>query len=230
MQNKKITSLLFALSVVILALGSVVSLTITRKKFLENFNSMNNFYKQTLFLTGQSKREEAKIQYDQLVTSFSEFKTKYSSYKPYVIRADSQFDQDLEVVSKIIVSTKDGVYSGDLPATHKQLEEVRPIFQEMFKRNGFSMLSMALVDFHDIMEEIIAAADEKDTKKFLEVYPKVDAALIAIEKEDDSTEIKLIRKNLNDLKTLGETGKVDELPAKAAELKASFIKVYLVKG
>lgn len=236
MQNKKINSnskttvLLFVLTVAILAIGSFASMTITRKKFLENFNGMNGYYKQALFLTGQGKREESKVQYDLLASSYSDFSNKYSSYKPYVIRGDSKFDQDLKNVSKIISSSKDGVYSGDLPATHKQLEAVRPIFQEMFKRNGFSMLSMALVDFHDIMEEIITAADAKDVKQILAVYSSVDSALVAIEKEDNSPEIQVIRKNLVDLKALGETGKVDQLSAKAAELKSSFIKVYLVKG
>ena len=100
----------------------------------------------------------------------------------------------------------------------------------MFKRNGFSMLSMALVDFHDIMEEVIAAADAKDINQLLAVYPNVDNALVAIEKEDNSPEIQVIRKNLNDLKSLADSGKQGELSAKAAELKTSFIKVYLVKG
>ncbi len=100
----------------------------------------------------------------------------------------------------------------------------------MFKRNGFSMLSMALVDFHDIMEEIIAAADEKDASRVISVYPKVNEALAAVEKEDSSNEIQLIRKNLDSLKQLAEENRSDQLSAKAAELKTSFIKVYLVKG
>lgn len=224
------TVLLLIIAAAILIIGSFFSNTVTRKKFLENFNSMNNYYKQALFLTGQGKREEAKVQYDLLVSSYSDFSAKYLEYKPLVIRSDERFSQDLAEVSKIISSAKDGVYSGDLPATHKQLEAVRPIFQEMFKRNGFSMLSMALVDFHDIMEEIIAAADAKDIKQLLAVYPNVDNALVAIEKEDNSPEIQVIRKNLKDLKSLADSGKLDQLSAKAAELKTSFIKVYLVKG
>ncbi len=228
--NSKTTVLLLILTVVLLAIGSFASITITRKKFLENFNGMNGYYKQALFLTGQGKREEAKVQYDLLVSGFASFSAKYSNYKPYVIRTDYQFDQDLKSVSQIISSAKDGVYNGDLPATHKQLEAVRPIFQEMFKRNGFSMLSMALVDFHDIMEEIITASDAKNSAEVLKVYPKTDLALKAIEVEDNSAEIKVIRKNLDDLKSLAEQGKDTSLSAKAGELKSSFIKVYLVKG
>jgi len=230
MQNQKITISLLALSVVIITAGSFGSIVVTRKKFLEDFNQMNGYYKQTLFLTGQSKRDEAKIQYDLLTTEYARLSAKYASYRPYVIKNDSQFSADLSNVGKIIAGTKDGVYAGDLPATHKELEAVRPVFQEMFKRNGFSMLSMALVDFHDIMEEIIAAADAKDTNQVISVYPKVNEALIAVEKEDNASEIQTIRKNLDSLKQLAEEGKSDQLSAKAAELKASFIKVYLVKG
>lgn len=228
MSNQKI--MLAGLAIAILGIGSFISLTITRKKFLEDFNRMNGYYKQALFLTGQNKRDEAKIQYDLLVINYEQFNQKYSSYKPYVIRQDDKFNSDLEIVKNLIANAKDGVYGGDLPATHKQLEEIRPIFQEMFKRNGFSMLSMALVDFHDIMEEIISAADAKNAEQVLEVYPKVDSALAAVEKEENSAEIQVIRKNLDDLKNLALNNKTDELTAKAAELKTSFIKVYLVKG
>jgi len=230
MQNQKITIGLLALSAFIIAAGSFGSIVITRKKFLEDFNQMNGYYKQALFLTGQAKRDEARAQYDLLTKEYAKFSAKYSIYRPYVIKHDNQFSNDLVSVGKIIVSAKDGVYAGDLPTTHKELETVRPIFQEMFKRNGFSMLSMALVEFHDIMEEIIAAADVKDVSLTLSVYPKVNEALLAVEKEDQSSEIKDIRKNLEILRQLAEQGKSDQLSAKAAELKASFIKVYLVKG
>jgi hypothetical protein len=237
MQNKiihtgeyKTTLALIALSLVMMGVGSFASITITRKKFLENFNHMNGYYKQTLFLTGQSKREEAKAQYDLLAEAYTKFHDTYRVYRPFSIRSDMKLSQDLVTVEKVLKGVKDGVYTGDLPQTHKQLEAVRPIFQEMFKRNGFSMLSMALVDFHDIMETIIAASDVKNAAEVLTVYPQVDAALRAIETEDTSTEIQTIRTNLEAVKAAAESGAVESLPSKAAALKASFIKVYLVKG
>lgn len=228
--NHKITILLIILSLVILGVGSFASMTITRKIFLEDFNRMNSFYKQTLFLTGQSKRDDAKLQYDNLFDAYTEFQNKYQFYRPYVIRNDNKFSEDLANVKSVITSVKDGVYVGDLPQTHKQLEVIRPIFQDMFKRNGFSLLSMALVDFHDIMEKLITAADTKDAKQLLEVYPEANSALQIIEKEDASGDIQVIRKKLDDLRNLAKSGQVEYLSAKAAELKASFIKVYLQKG
>jgi len=230
MQNHKVTLILAGISLAILVIGSYVSITITRKKFLEDFNRMNGYYKQALFLTGQSKRDEAKQQYDLWRTAFGEFSKKYATYRPLAIRADAKFSSDLNTVEEIITAAKDGVYTGDLPATHKQLETVRPIFQEMFKRNNFSMLSMALVDFHDLMEKTIAAADAKDSQSLLASYPEVDNALKAIEKEDNSSEVQTIRKNLEELKSLANENNSNALSAKAAELKTSFIKVYLKKG
>lgn len=230
MQNQKVTVGLLALAIAIIVGGSFGSIVVTRKKFLEDFNHMNGYYKQALFLTGQGKREEAKAQYDLFANAFGDFSNKYQSYRPFVIKNDQKFGTNLTQVALLIKVTKDGVYTGDLAQTHRELEAVRPIFQDVFKRNGFSMLSMALVDFHDIMEELIAASDAKDTTTLLAAYPRVDAALVAIEQEDNSAEIQVIRKNLEDLKELASNGKVEQLSAKAAELKASFIKVYLVKG
>lgn len=230
MSKKKIAIILMTLSIVIITAGCYGNRVVGRKIFLEDFNQMNGYYKQALFLTGQSKRAEAGVQYELLVKQYAVFSAKYSSYRPYAIKNDEQFSKDLATIGEIIASSKDGVTSGDLVATHKQLEAVRPILQEMFKRNGFSMLSMALVDFHDIMEEIIEAADARDPKLVLSVYPKVSEALSAVEKEDSSSEIRTIREKLESLKQSADEGESDSLAAKAAELKSSFIKVYLVKG
>ena len=39
---------------------------------------------------------------------------------------------------------------------------LEPIFQDILKRNNFSLLAISLVDFHDVMETVIEAADTKD--------------------------------------------------------------------
>lgn len=228
--SPKITSLLVLLFIVLFAAESYGSMIITRKKFLEAFNHMNGFYKQTLFLTGQSKRNEAIVQYDLFVAAYSDFSNSYAIYRPYVLRKDMKFSQDIQSVQEIIRSVKDGVYSGDLAQTHKKLEEVRPIFQELFKRNGFSMESMALVDFHDLMEKLIASADAKDSAGVLSAYTSASESLQIVEKEDTSEEIGKIRAALEILKKHAEQNMVDVLLKDAAELKKQFIVVYLVKG
>lgn len=211
-------------------IASMASIKITQNKFLEDFNQMNGFYKQTLFLTGQGKRDEARANYDQWAIEFQKFSQKYSSYKPYVLKKDSQFDSDLDKVSSIISDTKSGVYEGDLPSTHVKLEAVRPVFQEMFKRNGFTMLAIALTDFHDSMEKLIAAADAKKPADIISNYPESSGILAQVEAELNDAGIKAIRQNLEDLLSLAKDNKADDLSKKAAELKSSFVKVYLIKG
>jgi hypothetical protein len=218
---------LFLISTII---GSAASIKITQNKFLEDFNKMNGFYKQALFLTGQNKRDEAKSNYDLWVSEYQVFTQKYSQYRPFVLKNDNQFDSNLATIKVIIDESKAGVYTGDLPATHKKLEEVRPIFQEMFKRNGFSMLAITLTDFHDSMEKLITAADEKKSEDVIKNYPESDGILKQVEEQLNDDSIKAIRKNMDDLLKLAQENKNQDLSKKAAEMKSSFVKVYLIKG
>ena len=138
---------------------------LTRKIFLEDFNAMNHFYKQTLFLTGKGEREKAIANYDQWVPALEKFQNKYSTYRPYTLRNDAQFSADLVQVKGMMQAVEEGVKTGDLQQAHLDLEKVRPVFQQLFKRNGFSMLAVALVDFHDSMELILDSANAKNAEK-----------------------------------------------------------------
>ena len=223
-------SFLIILFVLILIGGGVISNTITKKKFLEDYGKMNGFYKQTLFLTGQNKRDEAIVNYESWKAEFAVFNTKYSTYKPYALRNDREFNNDISKVSAILLAAKTGVYSGDLSATHKKLEEVRPLFQAMFKRNGFSLFALLLTDFHDAMEKNIEAADAKNSEGVIKTYVESNKLLMQIEQESQTEDIKAIRANLDGLLQLANEGKTEELSKKAAELKSSFVKVYLQRG
>jgi len=130
----------------------------------------------------------------------------------------------------MMLSVKEAVKSGDLKQAHLDLEKIRPVFQEQFKRNGFSMLSVALVDFHDAMELMLDTANAKDAVKTVDLFEKVNIKLQAIEAEANDAEIQAIRSNLDALHTLAKEGKVDALPAQADRLKTSFVKVYLKRG
>jgi hypothetical protein len=223
--------IVLAVSVVALAVaGSFASVFFTKKLFLEDFNRMNGFYKQTLFDTGQNKRAESVANYEALVAEYARFSGKYAGYRPYVIRNDAEFGADVLAAKSIIMGLDSNVRTGNLPEAHKDFEAVRPIFQDMLKRNGFSMLSVALVDFHDAMETVITLADAKDPAGVISAYPDADMKLKAVEEAADDAEIMAIRRNLDSVKELAEEGKTDLLPAKAAELKSSFVKVYLDRG
>jgi hypothetical protein len=215
---------------VVLLAGSYASVFFSRKIFIEDFNAMNNYYKQALFQTGQNNRDKAVINYEQWVSEYAKFEKKYMVYQPYAIKGDHKWSNDLKKVKDIIADVHDHVYTGDLHQAHLTLEQVRPIFQDVFKRNGFSMLSIALVDFHDAMELILDAANAKDPQKVIALYPQSEEKLKAVEQVTNDDEIQAIHKNLDELFKLAQDNKIEELPGKADKLKSSFVKVYLKRG
>ena len=202
----------------------------SRKFFLEDYAQMNDSYKQLLFNTGKGKRAESISYYEKLIPAYAAFQKKYTDYKPYALKWDVRLDADLEKIGTLLNEIKDDIYNGDLAATHTRLEEIRGIEQEIFKRNGFSMLAVALVDFHDIMETVIQWADTQDTQKILDTYPLADEKLKEVEVELNDEGIQAIRKNLDTIRDMARNNQIDELAKQWAELKASFVKVYLIKG
>jgi hypothetical protein len=216
--------------VAVLVGGSYGSNFMTRKLFLEDFNAMNDHYKQTLFLTGKNERAKATEKYDLLLPAFARFQAKYSAYRPYALKNDTQLSADLLAVHGMLQGVNEQVRTGDLQQAHLALEKVRPVFQQVFKRNGFSMLAVALVDFHDDMELMLEAAASKNADKLVAVYPQVSDKLKAIEAEANDAEIQTIRKNLDALLSQAEAKTLDALPAAADALKTSFVKVYLKRG
>ena len=216
--------------VLFLAGASYASNFFTRKLFVEDFNAMNDHYKQTLFLTGKNEREKAIEKYAMLMPAYHVFQKKYASYKPFALKNDRQFDADLERVNSMLVNVNEIVRVGDLHQAHLDLEKVRPVFQEIFKRNGFSLLAVALVDFHDAMESMLEAANEKNRALLLSLYPQVSEKLKMVEAEANDAEIQLIRKNLDDLFELAKSGQVEQLRAKGDMLKSTFVKTYLQRG
>ncbi|MCX6678636.1 MAG: hypothetical protein NTU95_11940 [Methanothrix sp.] len=209
------------------ASGTGQNQTANDSLFLEDFNRVNDPYKETLFATGQGRRNESINYYANLTVALTAFQEKYKDFRPAVIKADEQFSGDMMNASAIISDVKDGVYTGNLTEAHKKLEEVRPIFQKILNRNGLLPLSVALVDFHDVMELVLDAANNKDASKVEEVYPKADEKLRAVEAISSDPGIISIRANLDEVLSLAKENKTAELPAKAGDLKASYVKVYL---
>lgn len=207
--------------------GSSQNQTANNSLFLEDFNRVNNPYKETLFATGQGQRNESINLYANLTVALTAFQEKYKDYRPPAIASDKQFSGDMVNVSAIISDVKDDVYTGNLTQAHKKLEEIRPIFQKILSRNGLLPMSVALVDFHDVMEQVLDAANNKDASMVLVVYPKADEKLQAVEAISSEPGIKSIRANLDEVMSLAKENKAEELPAKAGDLKASYVRVYL---
>ncbi len=210
--------------------GSYGSAFFSRKLFLEEFNAMNHFYKQTLFLTGKNERESAVANWEKMVSGYATFQRKYSLYQPYALRSDRQLVSDLQQVSEMMTRVEPLVRQGDLHQAHLDLEKIRPVFQDIFKRNGFSMLAVALVDFHDAMELILDAANAKNAEKIKQLHPVLSDKFKPVELEANDAEIQAIRKNLDELLALAQAGNLGALPAQADQLKSSFVKVYLKRG
>jgi hypothetical protein len=227
----RVTMSMFVLLVGLLLVGgSYGSNFFSKKVFLEEYNVMNNYYKQALFASGNNDRAQAVQNYEQLTVAYGDFQTKYTAYHPYAIKGDAQFNPDLVNIAGIIQEANEEIHTGDLHEAHLTLEAVRPAFQEIFKRNNFAMLSIALVDFHDAMELILDAATDKDAQQIIALYPQVSERLKTVENETNDAEIQAIRQNLDSLLNLAQQGQTEALAAKAAELKSSFVKVYLTRG
>jgi hypothetical protein len=133
-------------------------------------------------------------------------------------------------VKVVVTSLESGVTSGDLSSVHKELETVRPVFQDILKRNGFSLFAVYLVDFHDAMEKVIAGADAKDAQAVITAYEEANEKLLSVESVENDAEIQIIRQKLEQVVSSARSGRLDVLSSQAGELKTSFVKVYLKRG
>ncbi len=228
--NKVINYSLLALLVVILVGGSYASMFFTKKIFIEDFSVMNNVYKQTLYNTGQDNRTESIANYEKLLAELPKFQAKYQNYKPYAIKADSKFNSDIAGVILTVKGVKDEIYSGDLIVLHIKLEEVKNVFQDILKRNNFSLLGITMLDFHDAMEVAVEAGADKDANGVINAYPNANEKLQAVEVMVNDSEIQAIRTNLEALWSAAKDNKIEELPKLGTDLKTSFVKTYLKRG
>ena len=224
-----IATSIFAI-IFIVAGGFFIGAKMSQEKFLNDFNEMNGHYKQALFETGQGNREVAVREYDLFVTSTEAFALKYASSRPAKLQDDVLFNTDFEKVLSDAKSSKENVYTGNLSVAHKQLEQIRPVFNELLRRNDLSLLSVVLVDFHDSMENVLDAANSKDASLVLTTYDEASVKLIAVESELNDADIQNIRVQLDLIKALAVANNLSELPSQAGKLKSSYVNVYLSKG
>ena len=92
------------------------------------------------------------------------------------------------------------------------------------------MLGIALSDFHDAMEIAVDAGEAKNAEAVIAAYPEADARLRIVEEAANDEDIQLIRKNLEALKLSAENNRLEDLVRQGADLKSSYIKVYLKRG
>ncbi|MBU2566498.1 DUF2892 domain-containing protein [Patescibacteria group bacterium] len=209
--------------------GSYASIFFTKKAFLDDYNQMNNPYKQVLYQTGQVNQDEVNKYILDWQNEWKMFSEKYNLYRPWSVAFDNQFNDDLQKIEDLQNQSAAIISQGDLSEAHLKLEQVRPIFNDMLKRNGFSLEAVALVDFHDAMEVVLEAAEKKDAQAVLIAYSEADNKLKELEVIVNDQEIQEIRANLEAVKSAADFS-VDQLPDLAAKLKSSYVKVYLKRG
>lgn len=219
--------ILVVLILLVSVAGSYASSFFTKKMFIEDFNLVNGTYKQTLYNTGQGKRAESIENYEALVSKLAWFQERYSSYKPVAIRGDKEFDSDIKKIVAAVDAADSDVRGGDLGSAHVQLEPIRSMFQTVLKRNDFSMLGMALSDFHDAMEVVVDAASKKDSGGVILSLVEADMRLKAAEEIADTKDIRDIREKLDQLASAAKEEKTDALPQYGSDLKSSFVRAYL---
>jgi hypothetical protein len=210
--------------------ASYASIFFTKKIFLEDYGRVNGYYKQALFATGQAQLEDSQTYFGDFEQEFGTFTEKYAAYRPYAISRDQQFTGDMNDIAQIVKETKPLIGADTLKPAHLALERVRPIFQDILRRNGFSLLAVSLVDFHDAMEEVLTAAQAKDAAGVATAYAHADERLKVVEQISNDADIQAIRAALEEVQKASAQGALDELPTKAADLKKNFVKVYLQRG
>lgn len=200
--------------------ASYLSIFFSDKMFLNDFKTVNNYYKKTLFNTAQDKRTDSITNYEQFMAHLGKFRSKYSHFRPFSIKDDKQFDHDIARIFEI-TSTTEEVYYGDLSKAHKNLETIRPIFAELLKRSHFSLYQESLNDLADQVDVMVEAAENKDKDMILKSYYAADEFLMQVESESQgkSTDV---RTKIEELHYLAEKGSLDKLPEKGEELEQSF--------
>lgn len=229
-ENKKIYKTLLIILIAFLVIGIVVSNLYTKKIFLKDFKNFNDEYKRLLSSTSQEQRGESINNYNLLIEDFEYFSDKYSAYKPYAIRGDNEFEKDLGTIKISIDGVKEKIVHGNLSAAYFNLESIRPVTNDMLRRNGLDDEKVKIADFYVTIEIINDAVDEKDLQKVLNAYSIANEKLKDIEASVNTTDVQLMRANLESIRSLSKNGEIDKLPSRVAELKSNYLRIYMKSG
>lgn len=194
------------------------------KAFSARYTPMNEQYKQALFLTGQGKQAEALRAHQGFAAALA------GLLGAGALSGDAKLAPDLERAAGLASEAGPLIERGELARAHEVLEGVRPILNDILRRNGLSELKVALVDFHDQMERVVDAGKDWSAPSTLAALPTAEAGLRAVERALDDARVRAIRAALDRVRGLAEQGAVDELPEAAGALKSAFVKLYLAEG
>lgn len=217
-----------ALAIVALV-GAVGGGLLNSRSFKQDLAALNGAYKQVLYLSGQDAPETVQA-YSDFRARLDEFGRDQLAYRPWVVRDAAGLESRFAQMVQVSRTSADLISQGQNQAAHAQLEQVRPLLREIMQAAGVSELAVALIDFHDVMEQVVAAADAKDLAGVVTAYGPADEKLKAVEALAQDAEIAAIRQALDAVLGAAAQPDPDKLPGLAGKLKSAFVKVYLARG
>jgi len=130
-KNKNLMAAAVAAILVLGVAGIYASIALTSTIFLEDLNKVKEPYSSALQYIGQGQRQEAVEQYDKLESTFGAFQEKYSKYRPWVIKFDGNFTNELNNISTAISVSKEDISQGNLTLAHEEMQKAEPLLQKM---------------------------------------------------------------------------------------------------
>ncbi len=224
--GRVLTILLLALIGITAVALPVASAFFTKKLFLEDYNAMYSPYKQALFATGNTPTE-GPAAFETFTAAFQKFQTRYAAYRPSFLKGDEALATDLTHIQQIIQVTKPMIQEGQMSSAHTSLEQIRPIVNELLRRNNLSPLSVALVDFHDAMEQVYNPAVASDLAGVLQALPNTEEKLREVEALSQEAGIKTIRDALDRVREAANKGDASATAENAKALKSAYVQVYI---
>lgn len=211
----------------------------TIETFGTKFNLMNDAYKKVLFASGQNKTETTKLMQNYKL-AFQDF---YSSYKTSPIKpysTDTEWSNSLDKINDVISESENLIKENKFVESHKSLEEIRQIWQQIFTRNKVTMLGFYLTEYHDTMEKAIEYSDLKDYEKLkttcdtmkaiLQNVKDVKVEFSATDFADYTTKLNDVSTNLDNLCTANDDKDDAKIKEYSSKLKPTFLLIYLKYG
>jgi hypothetical protein len=137
-RNKNLTAIVIVLVVIFAAIGGYGSAVLTRNMFVQDLQSLQEPYSQTMIGLLNGEKADALAGWEKMNSSYNAFETKYSSYRPVAVRYDGQLSGDLENITAILQETKVEISQGNLTQAREDLLQVEVIIDDVKARNGLS--------------------------------------------------------------------------------------------
>jgi len=137
-KNKNLTAIVLVLAVIIAVLGGYGSAVLTRNMLIQDLQSFQGPYSQTMSGLEKGEKPEALASWEMMNSSFSAFERKYSNYRPVAVRFDGQFSGDLQNITYHLRGSKEEISQGNLSQAQRDLLQVEAIIEDMKARNGLN--------------------------------------------------------------------------------------------